>query len=207
MSGIYRTIVADPPWRPALHAHNPRRATLDKAGPQKHYPTMRVEEIERIVPPSARQSHLWLWVINQHVDWGYRVARAWGFEPLQMLTWCKPGRGAGRFQSNSESVLVCRKGRAVGNPFGMTGGTWFCWPRGRHSEKPSGFYRLVERVSPALRLEMFARQTRTGWDVWGNEVESDIELGERSDGGLTAPPKVASVSSPLCARESPPKFW
>lgn len=35
---------------------------------------------------------------------------------------------------------------------------------------------MVEKVSPSPYLEMFARKKREGWDVWGNEVESDIEL-------------------------------
>jgi N6-adenosine-specific RNA methylase IME4 len=26
------------------------------------------------------------------------------------------------------------------------------------------------------RIDIFARQKRVGWDVWGNEVESDIDL-------------------------------
>ncbi len=26
------------------------------------------------------------------------------------------------------------------------------------------------------RIELFARQKTDGWDVWGNEVESDIDL-------------------------------
>ena len=25
-------------------------------------------------------------------------------------------------------------------------------------------------------IELFAREKRDGWDVWGNEVKSDIEL-------------------------------
>jgi N6-adenosine-specific RNA methylase IME4 len=25
-------------------------------------------------------------------------------------------------------------------------------------------------------LELFARRTRPGWDVWGNEVDSDVAL-------------------------------
>ncbi len=25
-------------------------------------------------------------------------------------------------------------------------------------------------------IELFAREKTVGWDVWGNEVESDIEL-------------------------------
>jgi len=71
--GDFRCIVADPPWRPSLHANNPRRATLDKAGPQKHYPTMLLDDICSIQPPSAKQCHLWLWVLTQHVDWAFSV--------------------------------------------------------------------------------------------------------------------------------------
>lgn len=120
---------------------------------------------------SAEQCHLWLWVLSQHVEWGRVVAEAWGFpEVVTMLTWVKPGLGTGRFQCNTEHVLLCRKGGRQGNAFGPTGGTWFRWPRGQHSEKPREFFELVERVSPGPRLELFARRTRPGWDVWGNEV-------------------------------------
>jgi N6-adenosine-specific RNA methylase IME4 len=147
-----------------------------KASPQRHYGTMPVEDVCRLVPPSEPQSHLWLWVLSQHVDWGYTVARAWGFEPIQTITWCKPGLGAGRFQCNTEHVLVCRKGSRQGNPFGMTGGTWFTWSRGRHSEKPAEFFNLVESVSPGPYLEMFARTKRLGWSSWGNEVASDVVI-------------------------------
>ena len=43
-------------------------------------------------------------------------------------------------------------------------------PRGRHSQKPEESYRRIERVSPGPRAEIFAREKREGWDVWGNEV-------------------------------------
>lgn len=175
--GKFPCIVADPPWWPSLHRNTVGR-TIGKyrAGPQRYYPLMEVEEIAALRPPSASKSHLWLWVLNQHVDWGYQVARSWGFEPQQMLTWCKPGLGIGQFQCNTESVLLCRKGGPSDNAFGKTGGTWFQWPRGRHSEKPADFFRLVESVSPGPRLEMFARTKRDGWHAWGNEVAKDIEI-------------------------------
>ncbi len=174
----FRTIVADPPWWPTLHANTVgRREGPYRAGPQRYYPLMKVEAIETLRPPSAKRSHLWLWVLNQHVDWGYRVARAWGFEPQQMITWCKPTLGTGQFQCNTESVLLCRKGGPVDNAFGRSAGTWFEWPRRRHSQKPDEFFALVERVSPGAYLEMFARTPRNGWAVWGNEVESEINIG------------------------------
>lgn len=173
VSGSWSCVVADPPWTPSLGATWKTRFT-DKARPQKHYQTLSVEEICALKPNTPKQAHLWLWVLNQHVDWGYTVARAWGFDVWQMLTWKKPGLGTGQFQCNTESVLVCRKGPRHGNPFGATGGTGFDWPRGRHSAKPGEFYELVERCSPGPYLEMFARENRPGWTVWGNEVEPDL---------------------------------
>jgi N6-adenosine-specific RNA methylase IME4 len=177
----YRTIVADPPWTPALGGT--WGARVDKARPQRFYETISVERIAALEVPSAAQAHLYLWCLTQHVDLGYEVARAWGFEPVTMLTWCKPTLGVGRFRCNTEHIIVGRKGSRHGNPFGLGGrhaqatdGTWFSWPRAAHSEKPEQFYDLVERLSPTPRLELFARQKRLGWDVWGNEVESDVEL-------------------------------
>ena len=26
----------------------------------------------------GEQANLYLWVVNQHIDWGYEVARCWG---------------------------------------------------------------------------------------------------------------------------------
>jgi len=53
---------------------------------------------------------------------------------------------------------------------------WFQWPRGKHSQKPEAFQDMVERVSVGPYLELFARRQRVGWDVWGDEVDSDVEL-------------------------------
>lgn len=171
----YRTIVVDPPWTPSLGATWRTRFT-DKARPQKHYATMTLDDIRALSVPAMSQSHLWLWCLSQHVDWGYEVARAWGFEPIILLTWAKPGLGTGRFQCNTEHVLLARRGSRHGNPFGPTGGTAFGWSRSAHSVKPEAFYALVERVSPGPYLEMFARRPRLGWDVWGDEAPGAVEL-------------------------------
>ena len=49
--------------------------------------------------------------------------------------------------------------------------------RGRHSEKPNAFRKDIEKLyGDTARLEMFARHKTDGWHVWGNEVESDIDL-------------------------------
>ncbi len=169
----YRCVVADPPWTPTLHRNTIGRKSPVKgyrAGPQKYYTTLKLPDICSMKPITDEKCHLWLWVLSQHIDWGYAVARAWGFEPQQMLTWAKPTLGTGQFQCNTEHVLLCRKGGPAGNPFGKTRGTWFQWPRRKHSEKPLEFFDLVERVSPGPYLEMFARKERKGWDYFGDQV-------------------------------------
>jgi len=179
---LYKCVVADPPWQPTLHAANPRRRTLDKAGPQRFYETMNIEQIIALKPNFAPQAHLYVWGINAHLDWAFKVYEAWGAEPVTVLTWCKPGMGVGRFQSNTEHVVVSRIGPRTGNPFGFEGqhasptnGTWFNWPRGRHSAKPQEFFDLVDKMSPGPKLEMYARSPRQGWDVFGNEVLESVK--------------------------------
>ena len=45
----------------------------------------------------------------------------------------------------------------------------------RHSKKPQIFRDLIKPFGES-RIELFARQKTEGWDVWGNEVESDVSL-------------------------------
>ena len=47
----------------------------------------------------------------------------------------------------------------------------------KHSKKPIIAYQMIESLYPdSTKIELFARNKRKGWDVWGNEVESDIVL-------------------------------
>jgi N6-adenosine-specific RNA methylase IME4 len=176
----YRTVVADPPWQPTLLA-NTKGRLHDKAGPQRFYDTMSVDEIIAMQPRLAEQAHIYMWCISQHIDWAYDVVRAWGAEPLILLTWKKAGLGVGRFRCNTEHILLARKGPALGNPFGQggrhaqaTAGTLFNWKRGKHSQKPDEMFSMVERLSPAPRLEMYARGPRPGWSVWGREADGNV---------------------------------
>jgi len=55
--------------------------------------------------------------------------------------------------------------------------TWFRWKRGPHSTKPPAFLDVVEQVSPAPRVELFARAQRLGWDSWGWGYEQATDAG------------------------------
>ncbi len=52
-------------------------------------------------------------------------------------------------------------------------------PRGKHSQKPLEVRRRIEKMFPTQsKLEMFARCASNGWDLWGNELDNDIDLEE-----------------------------
>ena len=45
-----------------------------------------------------------------------------------------------------------------------------------HSKKPDeAREKIVALMGDLPRVELFARQTPPGWDVWGKEVESTIQ--------------------------------
>lgn len=183
----YRTIVADPPWDMPVSGrwsgqggnwagYNGRTTRLP-------YDVMPVSDIAALPVPELAEddAHLYLWVVNRYVEYAYRIAREWGFQPGQLLTWCKSPMGigmGGAFTQTTEHVLFCRRGRLA--PEQRVDSTWWQWKRGAHSSKPEAFLDMVEQVSPGPYLELFARRNRLGWDTWGNESLEHISLGEAS---------------------------
>lgn len=204
----YRTLVADPPWpMPATGKTTP--GALDDVGPyvakggrrmedgswwrrsrgssvELPYGVMELEDIAALPVQglAAPDACLYLWTTNRFLEQAYGVARAWGFRPTQVLTWCKPPMGlgfGGAFASTTEFVLLARRGSP-----GYTrrqDSTWWQWSRPyegghiAHSAKPEAFLDLVEQVSPGPYVELFARRNRLGWDTWGHEALPHVELG------------------------------
>lgn len=189
----FATIVADPPWDvKAGRAFGDYKvvdgkqvwAAADTVNSRRlSYPTMTVADIAKLDVPAADDAHLYLWTINRYVDDAFDVARAWGFRYSTLLTWAKNPKGSGLggcYGISTEFILFCRRGKLAATADVNT--TWFNWKRPyknghpQHSAKPPEFYDMVERVSPGPYLEMFARTKRPGWQSWGNEVKSDVEI-------------------------------
>jgi N6-adenosine-specific RNA methylase IME4 len=175
MANRYGTIVADPPWRvhqpPALGRGN----GFPKAGPNQAlpYPSMAVEQIAAIPVAdwAADDCHLYVWTINRYIEATYRLVRGWDFVPSTLLVWAKEPMGlgtGGAFALTTEYILFARRGRGAYEDIRHPT-SWWRWKRGQHSAKPEAFLDIVEHVSPAPRLELFARRARFGWDYWGDE--------------------------------------
>lgn len=79
--------------------------------------------------------------------------------------------GLGQYQRGSHELLLLgtRGGAMVPEPPNRLSSVIIA-PRTKHSAKPQAAYDLIERVTAGPRLEMFAREPRTDWTTWGNEV-------------------------------------
>jgi len=124
---------------------------------------------------AADNSTLFVWTINKYLERTYDIARAWGFRPVSLLTWCKPRHGlglGGAFVNTTEFVLYCRRGKPACKE--RTDTSWWNWKRGPHSKKPEQFQDIVERMFDGPYLELFARRERHNWITWGNEVPDAV---------------------------------
>ncbi len=203
MTAVFKTVVADPPWRVAAgrtigaYARGIDGRQLfgvrSNAARRLAYPSMTVEEIAACRPPTASSAHLYLWTINAYVREAYDVARAWGFTPSTLLVWAKRPMGGGlggSYGLATEYCLFARRGSLASKC--RIGRNWFDWRRPyenghpKHSAKPPEFFAMVAEVSPGPYLEMFARAPRDGWAVWGNEVVSTTQMMEGTDGRSAA---------------------
>lgn len=168
----YDLIMADPPWRFQNFS-----AKGERKGPAAQYRCMSLEEI-RALPVSqlARPDCLlWLWATNPMLDAAFDVMRAWGFRFKTAGHWVKRtkngclGFGTGYiFRVAGEPYLI----GTLGSP--KTSRSCRSVVEGlarEHSRKPEEAYALAERLMPgARRADLFSRESRPGWDGWGNEA-------------------------------------
>jgi N6-adenosine-specific RNA methylase IME4 len=169
----YCTIVSDPPWRQPMIGKWARHP----AAPTLPYATMTLQEIAALPVSSfaAEGAHLWLWTTNAFLEPAFGVLRAWGFTYLTTITWVKPSGAGAYFASTTQHCLFGYFGKCI-FPLARWQPTDFKASVRRHSQKPEQFYDLVERVSPAPRLEMFARRRRLGWDAFGDETAANVQV-------------------------------
>lgn len=175
MAKKYQILLFDPPWN-----HEQKNKDF---GAVRHYPLMKIEHIigmgDAIKSLADEKAHLYLWATNAALEDAYRVVRAWGFIPRSLVTWIKPYKGMSvyYFRNQTEQLIFATKGKAHA-AFHAQPNIIYA-PRQDHSHKPEELFPIIERMSGHLgpnRLEGFARRKVAGWDVWGNEIDSDISL-------------------------------
>jgi N6-adenosine-specific RNA methylase IME4 len=101
-----------------------------------------------------------------------QVIAAWGFSYKSNVVWVKDKIGLGYLVRNQHELLLIATRGSMPCPLPANRpSSVIAAPRREHSRKPDEAYELIERMYPDLpKLELFARYTRLGWDVWGNET-------------------------------------
>lgn len=173
ITGPFDLIMADPPW--SFATYSKKGITAKGAGGQ--YATMGLDAIKAlpVADLAAPDCLLWLWATNPMLPQAIGVLEAWGFTFKTAGHWAKRTRH-GKLAFGTGYLLRC-----AGEPFliGTRGAPKTArnvrsvieGPVRQHSRKPEEAFAAAEQLIPgAHRLELFSRQTRPGWAVWGDQV-------------------------------------
>ena len=138
--------------------------------------------------PADKNAILFLWATTALLPEALNVMQAWGFHYKSSMVWDKVKLGVGYwFRGQHEFLLVGVRGKVSPPSPTLRISSVFREPRSYHSKKPDKIRELISSWYPeSSKLEMFARDNGEkdlwgknrldGWDKFGNEVESDIEL-------------------------------
>jgi len=177
----YQIIYADPPWKYDFSKDNSDNI-------ENHYPTMELEEICALKIPIEDNAVLFLWATAPKLLEALEVMKSWNFQYKTQMIWDKDWIGMGYwFRGQHELLLVGTRGNFSPPPKELLCSSVWREKRTEHSKKPRGIRDLISKWYPdKVKVEIFARKddqidlwgknTFDGWDVWGNEVKSDIEL-------------------------------
>ena len=172
---MYDIVLADPPWR-----YEQSRSTSRKI--ENQYPTMEVEDIAAL--PVATwanpDSACYMWATSPKLPEALRVMEAWGFEYRTCMVWDKQIIGMGYWcRGQHELLLIGRRGSFAPPAQETRRSSVISHRRMKHSRKPEEVAEMIDQQFPqATKIELFARRTRQGWDVWGNQVEQSAPLFE-----------------------------
>ena len=181
--GGYGAILVDPPTRfvtynkaTTVHARGTetRAATI-------HYSTMTHEEIAAlpVTDLAAPNCVLFLWSCWPTIKDSFDLIARWGFvyktcafswmkaDPAAPLTVPRMGMGFWT-RANTEHCLLATRGKPERLHADVRQG--IIEPAREHSRKPGCVHDRIERLVAGPYVELFARQSRAGWDSWGAQA-------------------------------------
>jgi N6-adenosine-specific RNA methylase IME4 len=163
-----------------------------RGGAAENYSTQGVQwiadlPVDRI---AAWDSACFLWATFPRLAEAMYVLRCWGFEYRTVaFAWIKMNRGSGTpffgmgqwTRANAEVCLLGIRGQVERRDKSVS--QIIMGPVSEHSRKPDEARdRIVQLLGDLPRIELFARPLSPmwpkaeGWDVWGNEMENNVDL-------------------------------
>jgi len=184
----FKIVYADCPWsfRTWSNKGQGKSAT-------QHYNCMSLDDICNLPVNKITQddSVLFLWVVQSMLPEAMKVLDAWGFT-FKTVAFCwikmpkswrlgdkriEPRMGLGyHTRSGMEQCWLAIKGNGYKKVSSSVSQVLHS-PLRQHSRKPDEFADSIVNLCGDLpRIELFARETRIGWESWGNEVEKFRDL-------------------------------
>ena len=120
---------------------------------------------------SDKNAVLFLWVTSPILKESFEVIEAWGFDYKTSFIWDKIKHNMGHYSSvRHEILLLCIKGSyPIQNK--KLYDSVLSEERTEHSKKPDYYYNMIEDLYPnSNKIELFSRNKRTGWRVYGNQL-------------------------------------
>jgi len=184
----YQIIYADPPWDFGNRMYSSNKNDHHR-GIERAYSVMKTTDICALPVKNitAEDCVCFMWSTDAHLPDALKVMDAWGFKYKTIaFIWNKKEKSGKQVcymgqwtMKGSEIVLLGTRGKM----------TQFLKSRKvrqlveaerdrkKHSKKPQEVRdRIVDMFGDLKKIELFARAKTPGWDVWGNEVQSDIDL-------------------------------
>ena len=173
----YQIIYVDPPYKQRKGGVRLVRPKQDRC---LDYPVLGIGEIWDVLQEFEARV-MFLWTIDKYLHEAELMAEYLDYHLHARMIWDKGNGVAPAFTVRySHEYLLWFYRRPMLKIAEEQRGKWATVLREkstRHSVKPQIAYEMIESLYPqASKIELFARQKRDGWDCWGNEVESDIEL-------------------------------
>lgn len=168
-------ILADPPWTFETYSDKGKDRSAEN-----HYPTMTIDDIKALGPviraTALDNCLLALWAVMPRLPDALEVMAAWGFVYKTCgFVWAKTSKngrwatGLGYWtRANAELCLIGTRGRP--KRLAMDVHSLVVAERQAHSVKPAIVHHRLERLVAGPYLELFGRQDRLNWMVWGNAV-------------------------------------
>ena len=179
----YQIIYADPPWKQSRGGAKAVRPL--SSGIELPYQTVSLDEIRQhlsnAVLMTEPNSIMFLWTIDKYLFEAEQIAAELGYKLHARMIWNKvtgiPAAFTIRF--GHDYLLYMYRGKFTPVALAERGKihSVFTEQVKQHSQKPEIAYQIIERLYPGTeKLEMYARSKRDGWDCWGDEIDSDIDL-------------------------------
>jgi N6-adenosine-specific RNA methylase IME4 len=178
--GHFGAILADPPWPFATWSHKGQ----GRSG-EAHYSTMSHDDMQKmpVAQLAADDCVLFMWVVQTQLPEAVKLFDAWGFKLKSCaFNWVKGGAlplfpddvvtqmGMGKW-TRAESEVCWLGTRGAPKRLNADVRQVIDERRREHSRKPDCVQARVERLVAGPYLELFARQKRPGWTVWGNQTD------------------------------------